>query len=396
MIDPRIAMGVKLPEIESPMNALAGVLQVQGAQQKNMLGQMQIDETQRGQAGENMLAQLLAGGKNPDEVATGLASGGFGKQSLDYTKGQAELGKSRAAAEKDQIAATMQKLQLGAQILGSARDQSSYDAARQSAQQAGLDVSRMPPQYDPAFVQSKLQEGQTIAQQLDQKWKAMEYTTPTASAVLTSQTAAAGRAITQRGQDLTDSRARDFNAAKTEENRIKLEQGKPLNEGQGKALLFGSRMRESDKIIEQLTAEGSGTSVPGSRAPIIGGIINSLSSGNQQMLDQAKRDFMSAVLRRESGAAISNGEYDNADKQYFPQIGDSQGVITQKSKNRKLALEGILLEVPQQHRGTLQPTERAPAAPAGTMMAVKDAADYAKVPSGATYTTPDGKVRRKP
>lgn len=35
-------------------------------------------------------------------------------------------------------------------------------------------------------------------------------------------------------------------------------------------------------------------------------------------------------------------------------------------------------------------------APASGVMSVTNAADYAKVPSGSTYTTPDGKTRRKP
>jgi len=36
------------------------------------------------------------------------------------------------------------------------------------------------------------------------------------------------------------------------------------------------------------------------------------------------------VLRKESGAAIAASEFDNAEKQYFPQPGDSDQVISQK------------------------------------------------------------------
>jgi hypothetical protein len=129
---------------------------------------------------------------------------------------------------------------------------------------------------------------------------------------------------------------------------------KPLTEGQSKALLFGSRMRDADKILQTLAGEGTQTSVPGSGAPLVGGIINSLSSDNRQMLNQAKTDFMTAVLRRESGAAISSGEFTTADKQYFPQIGDGPGVISQKAKNRELAINGILIEVPEKQRGNVR------------------------------------------
>jgi hypothetical protein len=137
---------------------------------------------------------------------------------------------------------------------------------------------------------------------------------------------------------------------------------KPLNDNQSKALLFGSRMQEADKILEQLASEGTSTSVPGSRTPGLGPVITAMSSENKQMLDQAKRDFMSAVLRRESGAAISSGEYENADRQYFPQIGDNAKVIAQKASNRKIALNGILMEVPEAQRNSLSrqaPTDAA-------------------------------------
>lgn len=141
---------------------------------------------------------------------------------------------------------------------------------------------------------------------------------------------------------------------------------KPLNDSQSKALLFGTRMQEADKVLAQLANDGTTTSIPGSRAPVIGGIINALSSGNRQSLDQAKRDFMTAALRRESGASISPGEFDTADKQYFPQPGDSDQVKAQKARNRQLAIHGVLVEVPEKQRGSITPPSVAPAvAPKG-------------------------------
>jgi len=37
------------------------------------------------------------------------------------------------------------------------------------------------------------------------------------------------------------------------------------------------------------------------------------------VFEQAKKNFVNAVLRLESGAVISPSEFTNADKQYFPQ-----------------------------------------------------------------------------
>lgn len=122
---------------------------------------------------------------------------------------------------------------------------------------------------------------------------------------------------------------------------------KPLNDVQAKAQLFGTRMLEADKILAGLSKSGKDFSTPGARTPIIGGLVNTLNSEQGQMLDQAKRDFTNAVLRRESGAAIASSEFDSADKQYFPQIGDGPKVIEQKARARELAIKGVLAEVPK-------------------------------------------------
>ena len=122
---------------------------------------------------------------------------------------------------------------------------------------------------------------------------------------------------------------------------------KPLNDVQAKAQLFGTRMLEADKILADLQKSGKSFSTPGANAPFIGGLINTLNTEQGQMLDQAKRDFTNAVLRRESGAAIAPSEFASADKQYFPQIGDSEKVIEQKARARQIAIQGVLSEVPK-------------------------------------------------
>ena len=52
------------------------------------------------------------------------------------------------------------------------------------------------------------------------------------------------------------------------------------------------------------------------------------------MFEQAERNFINATLRRESGAAIAESEFDSARKQYIPQPGDSAGVLEAKRQNR--------------------------------------------------------------
>ena len=122
---------------------------------------------------------------------------------------------------------------------------------------------------------------------------------------------------------------------------------KPLTEGQAKAVAFASRMENSISIVDNLAAGGVNKSIPGSRAGYgVGSAINMMQPEARQQLDQAKRDFINANLRRESGAVISDPEFSNAELQYFPQPGDGPKVIAQKATNRKIALEGMKADIP--------------------------------------------------
>lgn len=137
--------------------------------------------------------------------------------------------------------------------------------------------------------------------------------------------------------------------------------GKPLTESQSNATAYGMRMEESNKILSGLENEGvtntgmiRGTlgSVAG-LTPFIGdklqsgvsGVMNVLPgiaggpSEKQQMFDQAKRNFITAVLRKESGASISPSEFENEEKKYFAQPGDTDAAIKQKQNSRNLAIK---------------------------------------------------------
>lgn len=113
-----------------------------------------------------------------------------------------------------------------------------------------------------------------------------------------------------------------------------------FNEGQGKAAGFSDRMLGSESVLRE--QEDINRGVIGGFAGALNGITpNSLQTEDRQKFNQAKADFVNAQLRRESGAAISQKEFDNADRQYFPQPGDSPGVIAQKRTNRQRAIEAM-------------------------------------------------------
>lgn len=113
----------------------------------------------------------------------------------------------------------------------------------------------------------------------------------------------------------------------------------PLTVDQGKNTGFILRMDESNKTLNEL--EDQGTSLWNKTAGKIPVVGNYMVSEKSQKYDQAKRDFINAVLRRESGAVISPEEFANAEQQYFPQPGDGPEVVAQKKRNREVTMEGV-------------------------------------------------------
>ncbi len=114
--------------------------------------------------------------------------------------------------------------------------------------------------------------------------------------------------------------------------------GKPQNASQSSANGYADRVAEADVIINNLgTKFTSSTSIGGS-------LPNFLQNNDRQMYEQAKRNFITAILRRESGAAIADSEFITAEKQYFPQRGDGDGVVGQKEISRNTAINNLYRE----------------------------------------------------
>jgi len=122
-------------------------------------------------------------------------------------------------------------------------------------------------------------------------------------------------------------------------------EGKPLNEAQGSSVAYGIRMKEANSVLEDLAKSGTNKSAMGAGVPILGEAVNVLTaSPEQQQVQQAKLNFITAVLRKESGAAIGSDEFDKEDKKYFPQRGDSDAVLAQKRQARQTAIRTMEIQ----------------------------------------------------
>jgi hypothetical protein len=152
-----------------------------------------------------------------------------------------------------------------------------------------------------------------------------------------------------------------------EREKLALEQsGGKLTESQGNATAFGMRMKESNQLINEL--EKKGVTNTGVVRSTLGGIVGmtpfvgekmqqGVQSGmnvlpgalggpspEQQQVDAARKNFITAVLRKESGAAISPTEFYTEAQKYFPQPGDSDAVIKQKQNARETAIRAMEIQ----------------------------------------------------
>jgi hypothetical protein len=111
----------------------------------------------------------------------------------------------------------------------------------------------------------------------------------------------------------------------------------------GKVAGFGSRMLFNEGIIRDVFAKGYMINVGDITADTVGfGTIGQSDEGKE--FYNASRNWVAAILRRESGAAISAKEYADGLNQYFPRLGDTREVILQKQALRETATRGFIDE----------------------------------------------------
>jgi hypothetical protein len=171
--------------------------------------------------------------------------------------------------------------------------------------------------------------------------------------------------------------------------------GKVTDE-QAKAALYANRMADSNDIISKLQSINQGPMgmIGGTITNLAPAATNSVQSPDRQMFLQAQRDFINAVLRRESGAVISESEFANARQQYFPQPGDSEQVLQQKAANRLNAIRGIMGAAGQNYTPPKN-YQTPPPQQNQTKTQISSQAEYERLPSGSLFIM-NGKSYQKP
>ena len=113
---------------------------------------------------------------------------------------------------------------------------------------------------------------------------------------------------------------------------------KAPTEGEKNSLSFFNRMKEAInnlEKVEQTIAQG------GFGAQVRLKLPTWLQTEEEKLYSQAARQFTEARLRKESGAAIPDSEFENDRITYFPQIGDSPSTLAQKRQARETTMIGL-------------------------------------------------------
>lgn len=106
---------------------------------------------------------------------------------------------------------------------------------------------------------------------------------------------------------------------------------------------YVDRLKQAEKIISDPKIASSAQGISGVWNKIVEGLPFSqvLQTEAYQKLSQAERDWINAKMRQESGMNIKPDEFANAEKQYFPLVGNPKAVLDQKAADRATAIKGV-------------------------------------------------------
>jgi hypothetical protein len=197
------------------------------------------------------------------------------------------------------------------------------------------------------------------------------------------------RGVTERGQNLVDARTRELAELTREAQRLERE-NKPPTEAMRTVATYAARMEQAEQTFDAIpTINAWNNNVP-----------NWAQTAKGQQFDQATRNFINATLRRESGAAISSSEFENAYEQYIPQPGDKAEKLKLKAQNRAIVREsfksaaGKAYESPQEllkksaaagHQGPSKTYKKTAVGPGGQQLGTDDVGPDGKPPSTAVW-----------
>ena len=125
-------------------------------------------------------------------------------------------------------------------------------------------------------------------------------------------------------------------------NKVLKSKTRDFKPNQIKSTAFGIRMFTTDGVINELLDDGYRPNLQDmvkNHKSVVAGTGTTLQSPQARSYYAATSNFISALLREESGAAIGEGEYQRRVRELFPQIGDDANTIQLKKQLREREIQ---------------------------------------------------------
>jgi hypothetical protein len=114
-----------------------------------------------------------------------------------------------------------------------------------------------------------------------------------------------------------------------------------LTEGESKTIGYYRRALAANNELMSPDMETALTQWDDQLAGRFGALGRMYQDGNYQVANRAAEEFLAAVLRKDTGAAITNQEFDMYGPMYLPQPGDKPELLEAKRRARENALRAM-------------------------------------------------------
>lgn len=143
-------------------------------------------------------------------------------------------------------------------------------------------------------------------------------------------------------------------------------QEKEPNQAQFTSAGYAGRMAQAEPILTKVAPSIVSMSLPSYELQTNSWFAKpTFQSADVQSYMQSARNFINAVLRRESGAVISPEEFREARQQYLPVAGDTPETLAQKAANRQYVFDTMKRGAGKAYEAPITPAaSHAPASPA--------------------------------
>lgn len=336
---------VDQPQYASSLEAAKGTLAAQLADVQQKMKEIQARREQVGEQRAKQAEQARRQVLGADLLDAANLVGGISSQEGQLARAEAQKKEASLQgefADLEKQLAELEKAEATGEVAAvdlMSQEEQEQAAAQQAQQEAALAASKKDPESEisqQVRASVELVLGETLPAELSAEQIESVYPELVKQAELEKK---------QSFEASEGAKERYFKKVEAEKNRaFDLDQQAQKLAAQGKsgkkeiksnqaiAAGFGRRLQQSQEAFEDLESQGF------DRASLASGIASSLpnwlQNSAQQRQAQAERNFVNATLRRESGAAIAESEFESAEKQYFPRAGDSPETLAQKARNR--------------------------------------------------------------